>query len=132
MYPRIMPFCLLLKFSDKLKAKYQLHLGMTEDVKFECAGEYITGTISCWEDNFPIRYQCVCQPEFSVERHQMCNWLIHNGVASAIPKILTIQGTGTIHFTHRLPSDVNPQDILLIGPFVYLHDKSPSPISIKD
>ena|SRR6185369_11851850 len=131
MYPRIMHFCLLLRFYEALKAKYEIHLGVLESVKFKLAENSIVGEISCWEDGFPMKYEVHSSlSRLSPDQLKTVEWLIYNGMASALPRILLSSGMGTIHFSHTLPVCVDQPSMLVVASHVQLHSESPGTLII--
>ena len=132
MYSANMSFCLLLKFFDGLKAKYQVHFGTNDKVEFQLVEGSIVGNISCFEDGFPMKKRIYESLSMTPYQIKIAESIIYNGMASALPRILLEHGHDTIWFTHKLPQCVSPISMALVSKSVRLHNISPGPLQIID
>ena len=127
-----MSFCLLLKFFESEKAKFQIHFGINQSVDFDFPEGSAVGMANCLTDGIPLTYRIHPSLRLKPDQVKRCEWLIHNGMAVAMPlKWLTIQ-QGTIAFSPAFPNYVTPQGIAFVSQHTYLHEISPTQLAILD
>lgn len=133
MYPERMPFCLLLKFVDGLKAKFQVHFGTIAGFEFQSVEGSIVGAIRCMQDGMPMeKHVHESLKHLTPDQLRLAERIVCNGIPSALSRILCMHGHPTVWFSHTLPCCVNVLAQTHVAPFVFLHNSDPGPLSIRD